>query len=273
MEEAGNWDKPWFGNGMPFNPISKHDYRGFNVFYLELWAMKNGYTDPRWITVKQMNEKGGKFKGNAKGKGAMISFWKPLIKPDPANPSVNKIVGMISRYYTVFNIEEVEGIDFPEFKRNYIDFKPVDAAEDVIKNYKGRPQILHGATHAFYAPLHHQVQMPDKKMFKSIEEYYATLFHELIHSTGHKSLLNRLDSIDYTSELGDRSKEELTAELGSALLCGVTGIKGTEKNSAAYLKNWLSAIKNDMSLLSKAGSDAQKALDCILGTSFANEEN
>ena len=87
----------------------------------------------------------------------------------------------------------------------------------------------------------------------------------MIHSTGHKSRLDRLAS---NFSFGDHnySKEELVAEIGSSMLCAEFNIetKGTIQNSTAYLYGWLSAIKQDITLITNAAQAAQKACDYIL---------
>ena len=121
-------------------------------------------------------------------------------------------------------------------------------------------------------PMQDVVRMPAKDTFKSSESLYSVLFHELAHSTGHETRLNRL-AVGKATVFGSEeySKEELVAEMGAAFLCGHCGIlNGTETNSAAYLQSWLNALKADPSMLVKAGSQAQKAFDYITNTS-ANE--
>ena len=111
--------------------------------------------------------------------------------------------------------------------------------------------------------------MPSKSLFHSSEEYYSTLFHELTHSTGHKSRVGR-DGIEEIAQFGSESysKEELIAEMGAAMLCGITGIvPATIQNSASYLQHWITRLKGDSKLLVSAASAAQKAADFIRGTS------
>jgi len=130
----------------------------------------------------------------------------------------------------------------------------------------GKPTIRHGGNYASYSKVLDSVQMPERTCFNSGEEYYSTLFHELTHSTGHPARLNRSSLTDF-ERFGDQnySREELVAEMGSAFLCGITGIENrTINNSAAYLANWLDALKNDSRLVLVAAGQAQKAADLIL---------
>ena len=109
--------------------------------------------------------------------------------------------------------------------------------------------------------------MPSRNAFDSPEEYYSTLFHELTHSTGHTSRVGR-DGIEKLNTFGSESysKEELIAEMGAAMLCGVAGIeRKTLSNSAAYLKSWIDVLKSDARMVVSAASQAQKAADYIQG--------
>jgi antirestriction protein ArdC len=133
-----------------------------------------------------------------------------------------------------------------------------------------RPEIKHGMAKAFYSPAGDFVGIPNRERFTSEDEYFSVLFHELTHSTGSEKRLNR-PTITEANSFGSEeySKEELIAEMGSAFLCGQAGIaERTLSNSAAYLQNWLEALKNDRKLIVQAAAQAQKAADFILGTKF-----
>ncbi len=109
--------------------------------------------------------------------------------------------------------------------------------------------------------------MPPDNQFQQREEYYCTLFHELIHATGHESRLDRA-SLKQFKQFGDHdySQEELVAELGAAMLCGAAGLAPlTIKNSAAYIQSWLKALKNDRTFVIRASGQAQKACDYVRG--------
>jgi antirestriction protein ArdC len=109
--------------------------------------------------------------------------------------------------------------------------------------------------------------MPSRTAFESQAEYYSTLFHELTHSTGHAKRLAR-EGFDRPQMFGSESysREELIAEMGSAMLCGVAGIEqATVANSVAYLKSWIARLKSDSRLVVHAASAAQKAADYIRG--------
>jgi antirestriction protein ArdC len=275
--DDSKWDRPWFVSQHK-NPLTDTTYRGTNVLELEFHAARHGYESPYWITYNQMEKLGGSFIGDAKGKSAVIIYWKPFLAEDKTKNKVNgqypkKLVyPKAPRYYRVFNIEEITGIELDLPKNEWEEFEPSDIPKEILKLYKQRPLVVHGDNKACYYPQLDQVNMPKVKDFRSDADYCCTLFHELVHSTGHKSRLDRLDSIDSTSKLDDYAKEELVAELGASMICGITGITGTESNNAAYLKNWLGKLKDDKNLLIRASRDAQKAIDRILGTEFAEGE-
>ena len=133
-----------------------------------------------------------------------------------------------------------------------------------------RPAIRHGLDRAFYSPAADSVGMPSPERFDTPENYYNVLFHELTHSTGHESRLNRKGVSGTDGQwagFGSQSysKEEMVAEMGAAFLCGQAGIvERTIDNSAAYLRSWLERLKNDCRLVVQAAAQAQKAADFIL---------
>jgi antirestriction protein ArdC len=175
---------------------------------------------------------------------------------------------LVPKDHTVFNIDQTEGIDFPKVEALFQNAaQKIDACEKVIAEMPCRPIIKYHGDKAYYIPSQDTVVVPGLEISKSSEGYYSTLFHELAHSTGHESRLNRKELTQSDGFGGTNySKEELTAELTAAFLCATTGIEQeTLPNSAAYIKGWLQALKNDKTLLLKAASQAQKAADFILG--------
>jgi len=133
-----------------------------------------------------------------------------------------------------------------------------------------RPELETAGSKAFYSSLTDRVTMPPRELFTTAEEYYATLLHELTHSTGHTKRLAR-ETITEAAPFGSAtySKEELCAEMGSAFLCAEAGISPVViENQAAYLAGWLSKLRDDRKLLVYAAAQAQKAADFILGRQF-----
>ena len=148
--------------------------------------------------------------------------------------------------------------------------EPIEEADKIITMYVNREHIDFEelpSNEAFYSPSRDRVVVPMKEQYENINEYYSTTFHELTHSTGHKSRLDRLETgADAAFGSETYSKEELVAEIGSASLMNMLGIETpqTFKNSTAYIQNWLQVLKNDNKFIVSASSRAEKAVNFIL---------
>jgi len=267
--EAGTipWQKPWNGGESPKNLISKKPYRGINTFILSC----SDYQSPYWITYKQAQEKGCQVRKGEKG--TTVIFWKFLdnSQKNPVGTEKNTVGTEKSsrkipllKYYTVFNVEQCDGLKVVEQKEKPIDFHPIRECEKIVHGYQG-PTIQHAEPRAFYRPAEDMVNMPKPATFRSEQEYYSTLFHELAHSTGHISRLGRDVGVSHFGSR-DYSKEELVAEMSAAMLCGITGIENsTIDNSASYVQSWLKVLRSDKKILVQAAGQAQKACDLITG--------
>lgn len=256
------WHKPWkVTTGLPRNLVSGKPYRGINVFLL----MAMSYESPHWLTFRQAIQLGGSVKKGEKA--CPVVFWKPL-ETDNDTENTKKIP--LLRLYHVFNVSQCDGLNgLPET----VPMTSTKSAE-IVANMPEPPVIQHGMAHAFYSPREDMVGLPALERFEAEAAYYATLFHELVHSTGHENRLNRA-SITERNGFGSDPycKEELIAELGSAFLCGFADIVDrTIDNSAAYLEGWLERLKKDRTLIVSAAAQAQKAADFILGRTFTESE-
>lgn len=254
------WHKPWKVNtGLPRNLISHRPYRGINVFLL----MAMGYESPHWLTFRQAIQLGGTVKKGEKA--CPVVFWKPMKVEDEKSGEKRKIP--LLRLYHVFNVSQCEGLKAAP-KADEVPIVATKPAEIVAKMPK-RPVIKHGMKQAYYSLQDDTVGMPARERFTTEEVYYATLFHELIHATGHEKRLKR-GSLSESGGFGSDPycREELVAETGAAFLCGQAEIvERTIDNSAAYLRGWLDQLKSDKTLIVQAAAQAQKAADFILGTS------
>ena len=253
------WHKPWKSKtGLPRNLISKKQYRGVNVFLL----MSMSYESPFWLTFHQASELGGTVRKGEKS--CQVVFWKQLKVKDAENDEERKIP--LLRIYHVFNVSQCEGLKAMPATEEIpgIATKPAE----IVALMPNPPVIKHGMTQAFYSPSADEIGMPARERFENESGYYATLFHELVHSTGHKKRLHRTTLIENTGFGSDPySREELIAELGSAFLCGQAEIVDrTINNTAAYLEGWLKQLRNDRTLIVQAAAQAQKAADYIIGT-------
>jgi antirestriction protein ArdC len=207
-------------------------------------------------------------------KGYLVVFWKFFTSGKPSESdsvdetSLKEKSFPMLRYYTVFNVAQttIPADKLPPAPpMNTID--PIVQCDSLIANMPKRPEIKTGEAKAFYAPVLDVVNMPVKGLFNSTNDYYATLFHELGHSTGHETRLNRAGIASDRHGFGSKSysREELVAEMTSAFLCGSCGIDNTLGQSAAYIQNWINALREDKRCVVVAASQAQKAADFIQG--------
>ncbi len=253
---AAPWRKSWAVE-RPKNLLSGREYKGVNVFLLSAAP----YEGPWWLTFKQARDLGGTVKRGERG--CPVVFWKVNEKETDKGETEKRFV---LRYFTVFNVEQCEGIEAPEHCA-YRLIDPIEECEGIVAGYANPPRIEHGGGAAFYVPSQDRVQIPGRKLFSSEPEYYSTLFHEIIHSTGHVSRLARKGVVDPSRFAShDYSFEELVAECGAAFLCAEGGISpSTIENSAAYLASWIKKLKSEPRWIVEAAAQASKAADLVLG--------
>ena len=255
------WQKPWTGvRSGAFNRVSKKPYSLINQAILE----KPG----EYATFKQYKDLGGHIKKGAKSE--IVVFWK-IIDVEEKNDKgeIEKKKLPLLRYYNVFHISQVEGVEPLKEKLN-TEIEPIEEADRVIKDYVDREHITFKeciSDKAFYRPMTDTVVVPLKEQFKNTNSFYQVAFHEITHSTGAQKRLDR--DIKELAPFGSEiySKEELVAELGSAFLINHLGIEteGTFQNSASYIESWLKVLKNDNKFIVSASSKAEKAVNYILG--------
>ncbi|MDB5328655.1 MAG: traC 5 [Phycisphaerales bacterium] len=262
------WRSPILGRssaGYPKNLNTGKAYRGINTFLLGFTAYAKGYESSYWLTFNQVKERGGNVKKGEKS--SMVVFWKQYETKDRQTGEDVKLP--VLRYYNVFNaLAQCDGIEVPD-KATYTptDFVPLDAAAAIVAGYAGGPVVHHGGASAYWRSSTDEVQIPEPSRFATGEEYYSTLFHELAHSTGHSSRLDRkLDTAPNAFGSLDYGKEELIAEMTAAFLSGHCEIAPmTLANQAAYLAGWIKTIKQDKKLIVSSAGAAQRAADWILG--------
>lgn len=269
------WHMPWDcgGGQLPLSAEGRA-YRGINVMVLAMEGLANGYKSPYWLTFRKAMEVGGNVRKGERG--TLVMYWhrnEYEVKDKAGNPILDEngdpVVkrGMLIRGYHVFNADQCDGLPekfhpAPPKKKRVVDMKE---AEAVWEGYEDRPTLTRGNRCA-YSPKADKIIMPPKEAFDSMPEYYASLFHEACHSTGHETRLNRDMKNYYGGE--EYGKEELIAEIGAQFLCQQVGITRTLKNAAAYCKSWARAIKsmpNHERAIVCAAAQAQKAADWILG--------
>jgi antirestriction protein ArdC len=262
------WRKPWsFGSAIPVNAATNRPYRGVNVFLLSLQL----FSDHRWMTYKQVQERKGKVRPGEKS--TMVVFWKRPEPPDPDDPneSAKPQVPLLRKFH-VFNVDQCEELRLanrfspaPEAPHERI-----ERADLLIQSMPNPPRIVETGRAAWYRPSDDLVTVPPLKQFYSADAFYATLFHELGHSTGIQSRLNRAGvtgEIQFAS--GEYSKEELVAEMTAAYCCATIGLDNSLiEDSASYIQGWLTILKADPKAVVIAAAQAQRAADYIRGVTY-----
>ena len=184
------WKKPFKSNfsAIPVNYATGKSYRGINILLLNLTGWHMGYPSNAWLTFQQAKQLGGSVKKGERSE--TIVFWKPtqVTVEEPDNEEKTRQTIYIARSYSVFNIDQCQGLNL---KEQPVRVPTIDSAEQVYANFPGKRPTLQTGNKAAYYPRLDQVRIPAMQDFESSSAYYATLFHELVHSTGHNTRLNR----------------------------------------------------------------------------------
>lgn len=267
-----NWKQGWKNNNKPYNPITGTEYKGVNFFNLSLLSKIKGYDDPRWVTYAEIIDKEEKYHKGEKwhlqkgSKAAWIEFAYPISKDkkeaytwkdlDEENLEESDFyIG--KKYYMVFNASCVTGM--PKLEKNINkDIENNGLIINLAKNM-GVGISFDGGDNAFYRLSEDKIYLPQAQFFNSQYEFDVTMLHELAHSTGHKSRLNR----DLNNKFGSKAYayEELIAEMSSCFMTTnfIDEIpKNHLKNHQAYVQSWISIIKNDPNELIKAITSAMQ---------------
>ncbi len=285
------WERGWYSvsNEPAFNPISQKRYKGLNAFYLYALSEMKGYKDPRWLTFKQAKDLGANVKQgehsanilywNLYDKSTKQSFSEETVKDlseEERDKYFDDNVRPVLKYYQVFNAEQCDNM--PEYKRTAEQQSMAEEEraqqnaliERVIRNSSA--PISYGGNRAYYSPSEDAIRLPEIENFKSMQDYYATALHEIAHSTGHKSRLNR--DIENTFGTHKYAKEELRAELASIFMQIDMGlsIEGNHfENHGAYLASWLRAVKKDVKEFYSASAEAEKISEYV-ARNYAHEK-
>jgi len=254
------WRQTW-QSMCPTNLATGKPYRGINRVLLA------GHT--WWGTYNQIKHLGGYVRRGEKASGIVV-FWSFDEVRRTVSENGDEVAMIMQRerplvrYYKVFNLSQCEGIAV----ENAGDVQPIASCEDVIA--RNAPRVVAGEP--AYLPKSDAIMMPGLDRFGSAEAYYATFFHELTHWTGHTSRLARpgiTEPIRFGSE--QYSREELTAEIGAAFLCAMTGTDvPVSDNQAAYIAGWLRYIRDGSAVdVIRAATDAQRAADFLVGSGKA----
>lgn len=266
------WQRPW--HGTKDGAVSYETGRPYS-FLNQMLLGRPG----EWLTFNQVKKLGGKIKKGAKS--GMVTFVKTYLKKAQdgvaENGEHNEEKGFVLRYYNVFHIDDCEGIKSKiESKIEDSALEPIDEADKVASEYVEREDtlklVVKASNSAYYSPSTDTVVVPQLEQYQEVEEYYSTLFHELVHSTGISKRCDRGLGKIAGKKSEEYSREELVAEIGSAMICNQLGIDSEKafKNSVAYLQSWLRELQNDNRMIVWAASRAEKAVKYIKGV---KEEN
>jgi len=267
LEKSGKWFKNW-QDLYNFNiDTPKRGYTGINTLLLAMSRAEQGFQSPIWLTYNQINKKGGTIKEDQSKKYTKVIFCKTFkTEKKKATTKTNPKGGFMMRYYRLYNLDQINGIEF-DLDLIGKDNKELTKPSEIARKYIKREGITLNdgiGSVASYSPLTDTISMPDFNTFNTSEDYYRVLFHEIIHSTGNKTRLNRNeDKTNFNSKI-DYSKEELVAELGSLFLSGHAEIEPSIKNSSAYIRGWIKVLKNDPQMIITASSKAQKAFELVI---------
>jgi len=273
--EGDNWTKSWVEMGMPVNIKTKKNYRGGNLFNLNMQVKINGWKCNQWGTFKQWNDLGYKIKKGSKG--SQVYYWELrekklawLTEGEKAKYQATKKLPtyLLQRFAIVFNGVQIEDFKFEKIKvhKTKLDQNQIVMIDKFIENTGAH--FKHGSQDgAYYEKLFDAINMPDKEDFFTDLYYYCTKLHELTHWTMTKERTDRVaEKLDYATE-------ELVAEIGSAFLCAYLGISKTpRKDHAKYLNAWIERIQDSEKALTKAFTLAQKSLDCLIDMQVAEEK-
>lgn len=269
------WETGWYKSAStPVNGKTSKSYNGINALWLYVLGKQKGYMDPRWVTFRQAKELGASV--NAGEKSTNVFYWnwydkatkKPFdeetvkgLSAEEKRKYIDENVRPILKYYSVFNAEQCENFpelppptEMPEEERA----RQNETIERIISQ-SAAPIFYDGGNSAYYSPSGDSIHLPEINRFETKGDYYATALHEISHSTGHKSRLNRDLSGDFGSE--KYAIEELRAELASVFMQFDYDIRVDGKhfeNHASYLKSWLEVVRNDEKEFFSAASDAEK---------------
>lgn len=256
------WNKPW--TGLQSGAVSGATGKPYSLLNQMLLG-KPG----EWYTWNQIQKLGGKVRKGEKS--SMVVFWKQtaIKEEDPATgEKVERLIPML-KYFNVFHVDQCEGIEAKIIDPDAIGPATDETADSIIADYLNRSGVTlehRKGDEAFYRPADDLVVLPLREQFQSMAEYYSTAFHELTHSTGHSSRLNRLTGKAFFGN-EEYSREELVAEIGAAALMSHCGVEtgGSFRNSTAYIQSWLRALRNDKRMIVSASGAAAKAFDLITG--------
>jgi len=239
------WRKEWSVKGGFRNVLTGHEYQGSNPALLCLQSSIRGWHLPLFIGAGQARSINCLPKKGSKS----ARILQPLLR----------------------EFQDIRGLDDEASKKleKLIDdavltSKPRDLdvrvkeAHDRLFQWEKEVTTIKGGDRAYYRESSDEIVVPKRYNFKNDESYLCTYAHECIHSTKHKSRLNR-NNLSYANE-------ELVAELGAYIVCNRLQISNLDTmNHAAYLESWCPMLRKDPKILFKSLANASKAADLVIG--------
>lgn len=254
---AGRITRPLRHNGEP--------YSGMNVLLLWSEAMARGYAASIWMTFKQASELGAHVRKGQTSSTVIYASRFTKTETDARGDEVERDIPFL-RAYGVFNVEQIEGLPEHYYHRPAPVIDPVERIERADRFFAhAGAKVRHGGSRAFYAPSSNHIQMPPFETFRDAASYVAVLSHEHIHWTAKADRVGR-DLTRYAKDKTERAREELVAEIGSALLCADLGIVPElepRPDHAAYVGSWLSVLGDDKRAIFQAAAHAQRAVNFL----------
>jgi antirestriction protein ArdC len=253
------WRVPWTEAGAPVNLISQKAYKGMNVMLLA----PLGYERNVFITENQLKDVGGTIKPGERPH--MAVYWNYKDKDGAENKTP------MLRYYQVYNLSQVAGI-LTELVPDVVrEADPIAACERIIGNMPKYPSVRHKENKAYYTPLDNYINLPKQKSYANDAAYYNALFHQLVHSTGHHTHLDRMGLVQMPEHGWEAySLEELVAEIGACYLRSLAGI-ASPFDETTEVSGWIPKFRKDPYLIFTAANLAQKAVDYILNVKAVEE--
>lgn len=265
------WQRPWICTNGAVSHQTGKPYSLLNQILLTSDDKDNecdNHQVKEYLTFKQVKDAGGNVKKGEKSK--FVVFWK-MYQREKVKENGEKEIEEIPtlKFYHVFEVDQCEGINRKWSEENRPHLDPVEKAETIVTQYFNKEScnlIIHRTNRAYYSPSTDTVNVPQMTQYGIVSEYYSTLFHEMIHSTGAKTRLDRFQQGSLSFGSSTYSKEELVAELGAAFLLNKAGVdcKKAFRNSVGYLQGWSRALKEDKRLFVSAASKAEAAVNYII---------